>query len=43
MDNEFNYFSKIKISSSQTNESIPDLVAKSVGLCGSIKMLDVNL
>ena len=43
IDNEFNYFNKIKVSSSQESDEIQDLIANSVGLCGSLHMFDENL
>ena len=43
IDDEYNYFHKIKVSSSQQSDEIPDLVSHSIGLCGSIKMFDQNL
>jgi len=40
IDDEVNYFNKIKVSSSEPNDDIPDLVSNSIGLCGSIRMFD---
>ena len=43
IEDELNNFNKIKVTSNQEGDEIPDLVASSVGLCGSLKMFDENL
>lgn len=43
VDNEFNFFNKVKVSPSSDGDDIPDLIAKSVGLCGTLNMFDDNL